>query len=155
VNQVLPHGLQLIGSARYFTSAQAQQQYQQNIYDFSQRQSTLSAALRGRRGRYSYAITFNRTDTYTGLTSATRTGVGPLINFDIADKPIGRTRIYFGVRTTTVYFIRQDNLLDPTTNHNLWRSDVLPAVHMPLGSLSFLQAQVTASWRFTSWSQST
>jgi hypothetical protein len=62
--------------------------------------------------------------------------------------------VSFGLNGTSGFLVRQDNLDDPTTNHSLWRTDVLPTISTPLSKLSFLRVTTGASWRFTSWSES-
>src|SRR5262249_43034653 len=74
--------------------------------------------------------------------------------FSISDAPIGRSRVYFGLTSTSGYLERVDNVEDPTTNHSLWRTDVQPTVRASLSTLSFLNVTTRASWRFTEWSQS-
>jgi LPS-assembly protein len=155
VNQRLPLGLRLISNSSYFSSATAQQTYQQNLYDLSQRQSRLSAKVSGGRGRLGYGLLMNLSDTYTGQTSAQRSGNLPTMDFSIAPKGIGRSPVSFGLSGTSGFLIRQDNLEDPTTNHSLWRTDVSPTVRAPLSKLSYLQITPQASWHFTSWSEST
>jgi len=155
LNQTLPHALRVVANARYFTSAAAQQTYQQNIYDFSQRTSTLAVSLSGSHGRYRFNLRADQNDIYTGLTSVQRSGDAPMVDFSMADKPIGHTQIYFGAHGTSGYLVRQDNLSDPTTDHSLWRTDFSPGIHAPIGSLPFLRVTASASWRFTSWSEST
>jgi len=155
VNQKLPLGLHFISSDSYFSSATAQQQYQQNVYDLSQRQSRLSGKLSGGRGRLGYGVLLNLIDTYTGQTSAQRSGNLPLFDFSIAPKGIGQSHVSFGLNGTSGFLVRQDNLDDPATNHSLWRTDVLPAISAPLSKLAFLRVTTSASWHFTSWSEST
>jgi hypothetical protein len=155
VNQRLPLGLHFISNDSYFSSALAQQQYQQNVYDLSQRQSRLSGKLSGGRGRIGYGVLLNLYDTYNGQTSAQRSGNLPTFDFSIAPKGIGRSHVSFGLAGTSGFLIRQDNVDDPATNHSLWRTDVLPAISAPLSNLSFLRVTTGASWRFTSWSEST
>jgi lipopolysaccharide assembly outer membrane protein LptD (OstA) len=155
VNQRLPYRLTFISNDSYFSSASAQQQYQQNVYDLSQRQSRLSGKLSGARGRLGYGVLVNLFDTYTGQQSAQRSGNLPTFDFNIAQKAIRRSPVSFGMSGTSGFLIREDNLEDPTTNHSLWRTDVTPAVRAPVSKLPFLQITPQASWRFTSWSEST
>ena len=155
VNQRLPLGLHFISSDSYFSSATAQQQYQQNVYDLSQRQSRLSGKLSGGRGRLGYGVLMNLVDTYTGQTSAQRMGNLPMFDFSIAPKGIGKSHVSFGLNGTSGFLIRQDNLDDPTDQPQpAGALDVLPTISTPLSKLSFLRVTTGASWRFTSWSES-
>lgn len=154
VNQGLPHGFRVIGRSNYFTDALTQQLYQQNPYDFSQRNRTVSASLSGGFGRYRVGLTAEQTDTYYGLTSAQRLGRAPVVSFDIGEKAIGHSLVYVGARTEAGYFLRQDDVTKPETNRNLGRVDFAPTIRVPVSTLPFLTVTTAAKWEYTFWSES-
>jgi LPS-assembly protein len=156
MNEGLPHGLRLIAHANYFSNATTQQIYQQNVIDASQRTRSINASLTGssRRRRYSFAVTFDQTDVYNSLTTASRRGYGPRANVSMGQKPLGKSRIYFGANAEAAYVVSQDNLDEPSTNHSLLRFDASPTVRVPLSTLSFLTVTTAASWRLTEWLES-
>jgi len=83
VNQRLGHGFQLVSNDHYFSSATAQQTYQQNLYDLSLRQSRLNVGLNGNLQRFRIGVVANLADTYTGQTSAQRSGSLPTVTFNL------------------------------------------------------------------------
>jgi LPS-assembly protein len=153
-NQALPGGFRLVSRVNYFTDISTKQLYNQNIYDLSQRERYLGVTLTGGRRRYRIAASAERRDLFYGSTSAQRDGRAPYVNFSVGEKPIGKSRVYFGANTEVGYLIRQSDLSDPDTNRSLWRFDGAPTIRAPLSSLSFLTVTTSASWRVTRWLES-
>ena len=79
-----------------------------------------------------------------------RTGRAPR-NLALTDKPIGRTRIYYGATARGGLPRAPDHLANPDTNRSLWRFDAGPTIRAPLSSLPYLSATGSASWRITRW----
>jgi LPS-assembly protein len=157
VNQTLAHGFMLTANSNYSSSVQTNQLYQQDIYNSTNRSSTIDAQLSGSIKRLRTTASFDLADTYgiTGdITSASRRGYAPKLDLQLASKPIGHTKIYFGMNGQAAYAIRQDQVGDPTTDHSLLRFDGGPTVTAPLSSLTFLQVNTSANWRLTEWGES-
>jgi len=154
VSQALGTHFRASGYADYFSSVEAQQLYQQNIEDRTNRHRTLSGDVLGSWGQYRLAGRVAVTDTFYGTPN--RQGVAPEVAFGIADKPIGHSRIYYGLTSQFDSFVRQLNLAVPTpaTSQSLWRADVYPTIRAPLSPWPFLTATTSASMRFTHWSES-
>lgn len=152
MNQAMPRGFRLIASANYFTDAASQQNYQ-NIYDYSSRQRSIRAALTGNVGRVRLATMMEQSDIFYGEQPGQRTGRTPSINASLSERPIGRTRIYYGASGEAVYMLRQNDLSRPETDTSLWRFDGGPSIRAPLSSLPYLTATGTASWRITHWTE--
>jgi LPS-assembly protein len=151
VNQALPGGFRLLGTANYVSDVSSLQSYQ-NINAYSQRQSGFRAQLSGTIGRrLRLAATAEQRDMFYGTQRGQRFGRAPSINLSLSDTPIGRTRIYYGASGEVVNLIRQTDTSDPRTNASLWRFDGGPSIRAPLSSLPFLTATGTASWRVTRW----
>jgi LPS-assembly protein len=149
-NQALPHGFRVYGRAAYFTDVATQQLYQ-NIYDYSQRTRSFSAALSGSLGRFRIGALVDQQDLFYGTQSGQRIGHAPTLTIGMGDKPIGKTKIYFGASGEAAYVVRQNDLADPTTNRSLWRFDASPTIRAPLSTLPYLSATGSASWRITRW----
>ncbi len=149
-NQALPHNFRAYGRAAYFSDAATQQLYQ-DIYDYSQRTRSFSAALSGSVSRFRIGATVDQQDLFYGTQSGQRSGHAPSVTIGMGDKPIGKTKIYFGASGEAAYIVRQNDLDDPTTNRSLWRFDASPSVRAPLSTLPYLSATGTASWRITRW----
>jgi hypothetical protein len=86
--------------------------------------------------------------------STRRQGQLPKVNLSAAEKPIGRSRVYFGVNGETANLVLQERLDDPTTNHSLWRFDAFPTMRFPFSRLPYLTATAAGSWRLTHWLES-
>jgi LPS-assembly protein len=154
LNQGLPRGFRLIARSNYFTDASTRQLYQQNVFDFSQRERYFGGTLSGGLGRLRLSATVEQRDFFRSDGTAIRQGRLPQVNLSIGQTPIGRSRIYVGASGDVGYFVRNDDLDDPTQNHNLWRVDASPSLRAPIGSLPFLSVTTTAKWRFTRWQES-
>jgi LPS-assembly protein len=154
VNQSLGRRFRLGARVDYFSRAATQQLYQQNVYDFSQRTRDVSVSFGGGLGRYRLSADFQQRDFYYDLTHAQRSGRAPAVSLAMAEKPIGRSRIYFGASGSAAYLRREDDILRPETDSSLVRFDGAPTVRIALSSLPFLTATTSASWRVTHWLES-
>ena len=163
----LKHGFRVSGRAEYVTDITTQQLYQQNVYDASRRDRYFGATLTGNIKRYRLFVNAERrdafleetrTDPVTGLPvvvlNGRRQGRAPQVTLSAAEKPIGHSRVYFGVGGEMANLIQQDNVDDPATNHSLWRFDTAPTVRVPLSKLPYLTATASGSYRLTYWLES-
>jgi len=153
VNQALPRGFRLLGRANYFSDITTQQLYEQNVFDFSQRDRYLGATIVGAVGRYRIAADVYQRDVYSGQ-NASRAGRAPQIKLTMSEKPIGRSPVYFGVGGEMGYLVRRDDVANPETDYSLWRFDAAPTIRAPLSRLAFLSVSTAATWRFTHWLES-
>ena len=79
----------------------------------------------------------------------------PQVNLAATEKPIRRSRLYFGLNGEMANLLSQDDLDDPTTDHSLWRFDAFPpTLRFPLSKLPWLSATAAGSWRLTHWLES-
>lgn len=154
VNQALPRGFRLIGRANYYSDASTQQLYQQSVYDLSQRDRYFGGTVTGTFGRYRFSGLVERRDVFLDLTRALRTGRAPQINIWVADKPVGRSRVYFGAIGEGAYVINSPDISRPETDRSLWRYDGTARVRAPLSRLPYLSFTTAASWRLTEWRES-
>ncbi|MEO8070052.1 MAG: putative LPS assembly protein LptD [Acidobacteriota bacterium] len=152
-NYVLPHGLRAVGNIYYFSNLTSQQRFQ-DLEDFSRRDRSFSAQLTGGAGRYQFSSSASQTDSFSGLTSAVRTGQFPALRVSMGDKAIGRSRIYFGMSGDALRNVRVDNINDPLTDRSLWRVDGGPKISSPISTLPWLSAKASANLELTYWSQS-
>ena len=154
LNQGFAHGIRISGSANYFTDAETQQRYEENVFNSTNRNRYIGGTLSAAHRRLRLDTTVEQTDTYYGLNSATRSGRAPVARFNLAAAPIGHSRVYFSANTEAGYFLRQEDLNNPLTDHSLFRLDGAPTIRMPIGKLPFLSLSTEASWRFTYWTKS-
>lgn len=155
--QSLPHGFYLSANASYFTELLGQQRVQDiNVFSRSDRQ--LAASLSGQVGRLRISANANQTEYFTFVNGVqvpgALNGQRPVVNLSLPDRPIGRSKIYYGVTSESGYLLRNPTPADPTTDQSLWRFDVRPSIRAPLSPLPYLSATATASWRLTRWLES-
>lgn len=152
-NVNLPHGFRLYGRANYFNDITLQQAHQ-DIVDFSRRDRSMSATLTGTVRRLRMSFAGERRDYFDGPVQGQRTGRAPYAQLTLGEKPIGRTKIYFGISGEGGYVIRQNDVSVPETNRSLWRFDGAPTIRTPLSTLPYLSATASASFRVTRWMRS-
>ena len=87
--------------------------------------------------------------------SLSSTGGLPRISFNRGERPIGKSKIYFGVNTeyvTQIYkTVQEGKTID---DRGLTRLDVNPVVRIPFTKWPFLTVNSTMSWRDTYWTES-
>jgi LPS-assembly protein len=158
----LPRGFRLYGRSEYVSDITTKQLYQQNLAEASRRDRFVGFNLNGNIGRYRIAANVEQRDAFletpqidgTVDQSTRRQGQLPKVNLSAAEKPIGRSRVYFGVNGETANLVLQERLDDPTTNHSLWRFDAFPTMRFPFSRLPYLTATAAGSWRLTHWLES-
>ncbi|HYN08434.1 MAG TPA: putative LPS assembly protein LptD [Vicinamibacterales bacterium] len=158
----LPRGFQLFGRTDYVTDITTKQLYQQNLAEASRRDRYIGATLNGNLGRYRVSSNVELRDAFledprqdgTIDFRAYRQGRLPSVNISASEKPIGRSRLYFGVNGEMANLVSQEDLDNPATNHSLWRFDASPTFRFPLSKLTYLTATTSGSWRLTHWLES-
>ena len=158
----LPRGFHLYSRTNYVTDITTKQLYQQNIAESSRRDRYIGATLNGNLGRYRLSANVEQRDAFfeepqtdgTIEFLARRQGRMPQVNFAATERPIGRSRLYFGLNGEMANLLSQDDLDDPTTDHSLWRFDAFPTLRFPLSKLPWLSATTAGSWRVTHWLES-
>jgi LPS-assembly protein len=158
----LPRGFFLYARTNYVTDITTKQLYQQNIADASRRDRYIGAALNGNLGRYRLSTNFELRDAFlenprpdnTVDFSASRQGRLPTVRIDASEKPIGRSKVYFGLGGEWANLVSQTDLDNPLTNTSLMRFDAAPTVRMPFSNLTWLRATAAGSWRLTHWLES-
>lgn len=155
LSQGLGRHIRVSGRTDFFTSLETQQLLQQSFEERSRRSRTTGGEVYGIWSRYRVSGRMALTDTFYGATGQ-RQGVAPQASFGLAEKPIGRSPIYFGLSSDFSSFLRETDLSAPTpeTRLNLWRTDVNPVVRVPLSRWPFLTVTTSASFRLTRWSDS-
>jgi LPS-assembly protein len=153
LSQALSQNVRLQANVNYASSLVTQQLLQQNISSFTQRTRTIAANVYGTWGRYRVSGQTQILDTFYGTTDADRYGHLPSVAFSMAQATIGHIPIYFGMNANYDDIVHYP-LLGSSTNIGLRRLDLKPAVRAPIGKLTFLQVNTSASWEFTDWSQS-
>ena len=155
LNQRLGAGLQARGYVDYFSSLATQQKYQQNVYHATNRQRRYGGNISGSWAEYVLNATLEQRDIFDSTSRLTRDGTLPRLSLSRAERPIGRTSMYFGVAGEYVTFVRKTLVDDePVSDVGLTRFDVNPVLRIPFTKWPFLTVNSTVSWRGTYWTES-
>jgi LPS-assembly protein len=161
MTQPLPRHFRLAANADYFSSLQAQQRNQQNLYAATSTQRRFGVNIGGNWAGITINSTLDRTEylqtnAATGVTGSTVTGSLPRIVASRAEKRIGELPVYFGVTGEFGSLLR---VLDPGTtaaqriDNGLTRVDFLPTLRFPFTRWQFLTFNSALSWRATYWTE--
>ncbi len=155
LTQGLGHGLHARANVNYTSSLAVQQRYQQDILQINNRSRNIGANVTGNWSEYVFSATADRTDTFYSEDSLTSTGGLPRVTFSRGERPIGRSKIYFGVNSeyvTQLYKTEDQGVI--RDDRGLTRVDVRPVVRIPFTKWPFLTVNSSVSWRGTYWSES-
>jgi LPS-assembly protein len=157
--QSLGLGLRAQASANYFSSLAAQQLYQQDIIRATQSERAFGGNVTGSWGGYVLSGTVDRRDYISGDngSNVNTTGGLPRIVFNRGERPIGQSRVYFGVNSEYFNIVRNRTLNgedQPGANQGLNRVDVNPVIRFPFTKWPFLTFNTAVGWRGTYWSES-
>jgi LPS-assembly protein len=155
LSQALGAGLHARANVDYSSDLAVQQRYQQDILQINNRTRNIGGNVTGNWQEYVFSGTVEKRDLFYGEDSLTTTGGLPRINFSRGERPIGRTKIYFGVNSEYVTQIwKTDNQGRITDDRGLTRMDVNPVVRIPFTKWQFLTVNSSVSWRGTYWTES-
>jgi LPS-assembly protein len=155
LSQALGAGLHARANVNYTSSLAVQQKYQQDILQTTNRNRNIGGNVTGNWQEYVMSATFEKNDTFYEEDNYTTTGGLPRITFSRGERPIGKSKIYFGVNSEYVTQIWQSVVQGVTTiDKGLTRLDVNPVVRIPFTKWPFLSVNSSVSWRDTYWTES-
>jgi LPS-assembly protein len=154
VLQQLPGSLRLTGSANYFSSLVAQQRYQQNIYNATNRTRSFGMNLVRNWGANNISGTIDRNETFTNDSDSTVFGSRPRVSYSRGEKQIAKLPVYFGTTAEYVTLVRTANVGTRQTDLGLSRADLFPRIRIPFTKLPYLTFNSSIGFRETYWSQS-
>ncbi len=155
LTQALGAGLHARANVNYTSDLAVQQRYQQNFHQTSYRTRNIGGNVTGNWRAYVLSATLDKNDTFYEEDSLTTTGGLPRVSFSRGERPIGRSKLYFGVNTEYVTNLWKTEVHGVTTDdRGLTRMDVNPVVRFPFTKWPFLSVNSTVSWRGTLWSES-
>jgi LPS-assembly protein len=144
-------------NANYFSSLAAQQLYQQDFFRATQSTRSFGGNIGANFREYVLTGVVDRTDFISGATGNNVTTYGglPRVTFTRGERPIGKSRVYFGVTTEYFSILRSTTVDDvELSNQGLTRVDVNPAIRFPFTKWPFLTVNTAVGWRGTYWSES-
>jgi LPS-assembly protein len=155
LTQALGAGLHARANVNYTSDLAVQQRYEQNFHQTSYRTRNIGTNVTGNWQAYVLSATVEKNDTFYDEDSLTTTGGLPRVSFSRGERPIGRSKLYFGVSTEYVTNLWKTEVQGATTDdRGLTRMDVNPVVRFPFTKWPFLSVNSTVSWRGTYWSES-
>jgi LPS-assembly protein len=155
MTQALPLHLRSTASASYFSSLVAEQRYQQNITQATNRNRTFGGNVIGSWGADTLSTTIQRNEVFTNNTDSIVTGSLPRLNFSRAEKAISDSiPIYYGTTAEYAGLVRTDKTETQTNDQSLSRVDFSPTIRFPYTKLSFLSINSSMGFHETYWTQS-
>ncbi len=155
LTQSLGAGLHARANVDYYSDIDVQQRYQQNFGMATSRTRVIGGNLTGNWREYVLGVTMQRNDVFYDETSLNTNGTLPRITFTRGERPIGRSKVYFGVNTEYVTHIySNENQGVEVFDKGLTRMDVNPELRIPFTGWPFLTLISSISWRGTYWTES-
>ena len=153
--QGLPHGLRAQANANYFTSLEARQRNQQDVFQATTRERNFGVALSGSWAEYVLSARADRRDYFDTGNTLTRTGSLPRVSVSRGERAIGGLPLYFGANGEFASIVRSRTRADVEENEEgLTRLDVNPTLRIPFTRLPFLTINSSIGWRGTYWTDS-
>ncbi|HJZ70275.1 MAG TPA: putative LPS assembly protein LptD [Vicinamibacterales bacterium] len=154
-NQKLPGNIRARGSANYFSSIQASQAFNTNIYDISRNQRTFGGNVIGAWSTYTLNATIDHSEYFNTTTTSSVSGNWPRMTFSRNERPIGGSPAYFSVSTDYSNFLRESRQAasastpEVTTDFGLSRFDFAPQIRYPFKRWLWFTVNNTLSWHET------
>jgi LPS-assembly protein len=155
LTQSLGAGLHARANLDFYSDIDVQQRYQQNFGIATSRTRVIGANLTGNWRAYNLGVTMQRNDVFYDENSLNTNGTLPRITFSRGERPIGKTKIYYGMNTEYVTHIySNENQGVEVFDKGLTRFDFSPGLRIPFTRWPFLTMNSSISWRGTYWSES-
>ena len=155
MTQNLGGGLRARANANYFSDIRSQQRYQQDIYRATSRNSQFGGNLTGNWAEYVVSGTLDRNDIYYPDGTITTSGGLPRVTVNRGERPIGKSRLYFGATGEYITFLRSTSRDDVTLNdQGLTKMEFSPTLRIPFTKWPFFTVNSSVSWRATYWTES-
>ena len=145
------------GNIDFFSDVTVQQTYQNNIFEASGRERSLSGNVAGSWGTYQLSGTYDANETFFGDESATLWGGGPRLTFGQGQQAIPGTPFYYSFDAEYVRLLRRTTF-DPggdetQTDSGLHRIDLNPTLQIPFTRWPFLTVNSAISFQSTYWTE--
>ena len=142
-------------NANYFSSLQAQQRYQQDVYNATNRSRSTAANLQGTWGANTVGVTAERSETFTSDISSSVYGSMPRVAYSRGEQRIfSGIPLYYGGTAEFRGLVTEQKAGPVVNDTGLNRIDIFPAVRFPFTRWSFLTFNSTLGWHDTYWSES-
>jgi LPS-assembly protein len=153
MSQQLPHSFRARGRVDYFSDISVQQTYNQNVYNASQRQRSMSGSVSGVLGSWNLTGSYDRSEFFYGTTQSTLKGGTPRFSFQRSDKPLFGSPLYLSIGGEAATLLAQRKTSKATVDQGLSRFDVFPRIRFPFTKWPFLTISTSAAFRETFWTE--
>ena len=177
-NQMITSNLRARGNVNYFSSIQASQAYNTNIYDISRNQRTFGGNVVGAWSSYMLNTTVDHSEYFNSTTpTSTQSSVSgnwPRFTLSRNERPIGGSPAYFSLSGDYASFIRESRVdstdsttgakTETKTDFGLSRFDIAPQIRYPFkqwlwftvnNTLTYHQTHYTRTYALDSEGKST
>jgi LPS-assembly protein len=158
MTQNIGGGFRARANANYFSNANTEKLYQQDVYRATQSTRSFGGNITGNWREFVLSGTADRIDylnTAGESTAITTSGSLPRINFSRGERRMGKSPLYFGLNSEYVTIVRSQSQDDVTLSDNgLSRIEVAPTLRIPFTRVPFFTVNSTVGWRGTYWSES-
>jgi len=160
-NQLLPGNIRARGRVDYFSSIQAIQTSNTNIYDASRNQRSFGGNVIGMWGTWSLNGTFDHSEYFSPYAQgvSTLSGTWPRVTLTRNERPLLGSPLYFSVSGDVTHSLSSTMTLDPNGNplendQSVSRFDVAPQVRYPFKKWQWLTINTTTLWHETYYTRS-
>jgi LPS-assembly protein len=162
-NQMLPGNLRARANVNYFSSIQASQSSNTNIYDISRNQRSFGGNVVGAWGTYTLNATLDHSEYFYDVNDSTLTGSWPRVMLSRNERPIGNTPVYFSIGTEFAHLLGEQRktatdesgaTVSTTVDNGLGRFDLNPQIRYPFKKWQWFTVNSTVSWRDTYYTRS-
>ena len=142
------------GRVNYFSSLTTQQNYQRDIYNATNTNRSVNAAISGAVKGVTVNASFDRSEYFYSETSSTVTGAAPRIQLSLGERPLFGSPLYLGVNGEYAKLLRQQKTDTTDLDSGLSRADISPSLRLPFTKLRWLTVNTSATWHGTYWTRS-
>lgn len=157
--QQLPYGLRARGSVNYFSDIQTQQLYNQNLYNATLSQRSITGSVTGAWAGVNLTGNFQRSENFFNSTSSIVNGYTPSLQASLSSRKIGNLPIYYSLNSEVAHVVyatrnADNNGLIVENDQSLGRVDITPSIRAPLTNLPFFSLTASMLYRYTYFSES-
>jgi LPS-assembly protein len=153
----LPARLSARGRIDYFSDITSQQLYNNNIYEQSRSQRTITGSVSGAWRGLSVTGAYLRSEQFYTPTDSIVNGNAPSLSANLSSRRLGGLPLYFALNTDSarVLYIGRTEVggASVENDRSLGRIDVAPSLRAPLTSLPFLTLTGTVAYRMTHYTE--
>ncbi len=154
ISEDLPFRLKGRARIDYSSNYQVNNLYSRDIYNATQSQSTVTGSVAGSWQFLNASLTGTRNQLFFSPIQSIVTGSLPSLTASVSNRRLGRLPLYFGLQSEASRPTYIEKYGDRTIDSSLSKFDLTPTLRAPISSLPFLNANLSASYRVTRYSES-